>query len=156
MLDMDLRFITFASSSSSDSCLPFAFLFWLSRLETPSLRPRLPVPAAVIAITRCSRLARTAAAARTCVLSEPERRKRETPVDFALLGAGAIAFSFTGEPADAFDDRVGALALDAERADLDLCARVPSDKRVVRGAVCARGERARGKDFRVSPGRAAD
>ena len=52
MLDIDLRFITFASSSSSDSCLPFAFLFSLSRLETPSLRPRLPAPAAVLAITR--------------------------------------------------------------------------------------------------------
>lgn len=161
MLDIDLRFITFASSSSSDSCLPFAFLFSLSRLETPSLRPRLPAPAAVLAITKSSRLARNAAAARTCVLFSVKRagmKKRETPVDFALLDAGAIAFSFTGEPADAFDAREGAFALDAERADLDLRTSPVRHTLRARGSPFhrARGPRAREKDFRVSPRRAAD
>ena len=51
MLDSDLSFMTFSSSSSSESSLPFAFLFSLSRWTTPSLRPRLP-SANIKAITK--------------------------------------------------------------------------------------------------------
>jgi hypothetical protein len=88
--------------------------------------------------------------ARVCSVKRAGMKKRETPVDLTLFDAEAIAFTFTGEPADAFDARAGAFALDAERADLDLRTGPVRHTLSARGSPFHRARRTRARETRFS------